>query len=273
MGRIERIQSALLGALLVASPAGAQSVVQRITSAPDGEVRIAFAARDGICGDGRTFIRDKSRGEGDFISYNSDDSHWSGHSKEWRRRACIDGPVRVALRVRDGTVRSVRTYVGGDWPSPLGATTDLGTIAAHQAAEALFALARDPKHTGSDDLIFPPTLADSVTTWPTLISIARDDRAPRRSRSSAVFWLSQQAGDAATKGLTDIVDDDSEDREIREQAVFGLSQLPKDQGVPILMHAAKTNRDPQVRRKALFWLGQSDDPRVLGFLEEILNRR
>ncbi|MEO8448729.1 MAG: HEAT repeat domain-containing protein [Gemmatimonadota bacterium] len=263
-----------LAVALVSSPMAGQSLAQRVTSAPDGEVRIAFAARDGVCGDGRTFIRDRTRGhgEGDFITYNSDDSHWSGRAKNWRERACVDGPVRVAFRVRDGMVRSARTYVGGDWPSPLGTTTDLGTVAARQAVDGLFALAKDSRNSGSDDLIFPPTLADSVTTWPALLAIARDDRAPRRSRSSAVFWLSQQAGDAATKGLTDLVDDDSEDREIREQAVFGLSQLPKDQGVPVLMRAARTNRDPGVRRKALFWLGQSDDPRVLAFFEEILRK-
>ncbi|PYP42245.1 MAG: hypothetical protein DMD43_03595 [Gemmatimonadetes bacterium] len=59
---------------------------------------------------------------------------------------------------------------------------------------------------------------------------------------------------------------------MREQAVFALSQLPRDEGVPILIHVARSNRDPALRRKALFWLGQSDDPRALALFEEILAR-
>ena len=57
---------------------------------------------------------------------------------------------------------------------------------------------------------------------------------------------------------------------MREHAVFALSQLRHDEGVPILIRVARTNRDPSIRRKALFWLGQSDDPRALGLFEEIL---
>jgi hypothetical protein len=32
----------------------------------------------------------------------------------------------------------------------------------------------------------------------------------------------------------------------------------------------RTSRDPKVVRQALFWLGQSDDPRALAELEKIL---
>jgi hypothetical protein len=43
--------------------------------------------------------------------------------------------------------------------------------------------------------------------------------------------------------------------------------------VPILIRIAKTNKDPEIRRRALFWLGQSDDPRALALFEEILTKR
>jgi len=32
------------------------------------------------------------------------------------------------------------------------------------------------------------------------------------------------------------------------------------------------NPDPELRRKAIFWLGQSDDPRALALFEEVLTR-
>jgi hypothetical protein len=49
-----------------------------------------------------------------------------------------------------------------------------------------------------------------------------------------------------------------------------LSQLPKDEGVPKLIDVARKHRNPEVRRQAMFWLGQSNDPRALAFFEEVL---
>ena len=63
------------------------------------------------------------------------------------------------------------------------------------------------------------------------------------------------------------------DREARERAVFAVSQLPRDQGVPLLVEVARTHRDPEIRRKALFWLGQSGDPRAIDVFEEVLRGR
>jgi hypothetical protein len=40
--------------------------------------------------------------------------------------------------------------------------------------------------------------------------------------------------------------------------------------VPLLINVAKTNKNPAVRKQAIFWLGQSKDPRALDYLEEIL---
>lgn len=59
---------------------------------------------------------------------------------------------------------------------------------------------------------------------------------------------------------------------MREQAVFALSQLPEARGVPVLIRVATTNRDRAIRRKAMFWLGQSDDPRAVALFEDILTK-
>ena len=257
-----------LAMLLVAAPVslGAQAWTSRATGAKDGEVRIAFAARDGICGDGRSFIRDRRRGDNVMMG------NFDGSSSGWRSRPCEEGPVRVALKVRAGAVRSARVYVGGDWPAGSAETTDLGHLGVKEATTGLLALARTSETRSGGDLIFPATIADSVEIWPALLSLARDRSAPQETRKQAVFWVSQAAGDKAAEGLSGLVSDDGEDREVREQAVFALSQLPKDQGVPILMRVAKTNRDREIRRKAMFWLGQSDDPRALALFEEILTK-
>ncbi len=57
---------------------------------------------------------------------------------------------------------------------------------------------------------------------------------------------------------------------MKKRAVFALSQLPKDEGIPLLIKIAKTNRNPAVRKQAMFWLGQSKDPRALDFFAEVL---
>ena len=62
------------------------------------------------------------------------------------------------------------------------------------------------------------------------------------------------------------------DTEVKKRAVFALTQMPDAEGVPQLIRVAKTNRNPEVREQAVFWLGQSEDPRALDFIEQILTR-
>jgi len=260
-----RYQLGSTALLLLASATGAsgQGIGDRIAAARDGTVRLAYAVKDGICGDGETFIRDRSRGENNYIG------EWSG-KRGWRERPCEPGPARVAITKLGGSVTRIKVFVGGDWSNDGTDITDLGTVSAPVAARALVALAAKERRAGQ--AIFAAIIADSAVIWPDLLVIAKNSDAPTANRKDAVFWLSQEAGDAATKGLSELADDENQDREVRDQAVFALSQLPHDQGIPILIRLARTNKDPQVRRKALFWLGQSDDPRALALIEEILTK-
>jgi HEAT repeat protein len=109
-----------------------------------------------------------------------------------------------------------------------------------------------------------------VTVWPALLQIARSVRLPEERRRSAIFWLGQAAGAAVDQALDSIASDDRSDREVRQQAVFALSQRSSAEAVPALIRVARTSRDPALRKTALFWLGQSEDPRALDLFEEIL---
>ena len=261
----------ILVLLLAAGPAAAQRLAQRVGSTPDGTVRLSFAARPGLCGNGRNVIAlECSRGRRGRQTIMFDGSY-EGDEVEYD---CEPGPVRVSLRVRTGRVQSLRTYVAGRWVTPPrdAAVTDLGTTSARDAVDFLLGLATREDTRAGEEAILPVTLADSVTVWPMLLRLARDDRAPERTRRQAVFWLGQAAGDAATKDLTDLVDDADLDRVVKEQAVFALSQQPHDAAVPALIRIARTHPEPGVRRKALFWLGQSGDPRALALFEELLTK-
>ena len=260
---------------LVAGPAAAQRLGARVAAAPDGTVRLSFAARPGVCGNGRNVIAlecaggrcGRGRG-GRTITF---DGGFDGDEVEYD---CEPGPVRISLRVRTGRVQSLRTYVGGRWVVPPrdAAVTDLGTVSARDAVDWLLGVATREDTRAGEEAILPLTLADSVTVWPMLLRLARDDRAPQRTRRQAVFWLGQAAGDAATKDLTDLVDDADLDRDVKEHAVFALSQQPRDAGVPVLIRIARSHPERGVRRKALFWLGQSGDPRALALFEELLTK-
>lgn len=246
------------------SMADGQALTDRILAARDGTVRLSYGVKDGICGDGISYIQDRRRGENNYIG------DWNGRDKHWRDRPCEEGPARVAISKLGGEVTRVKVYVGGNWSDGDRDVTDLGPVAGPAAAKALLGLAAKARRAGQ--AIFAAMIADSAVVWPDLLALARNDEVPTSNRKDAVFWLSQEAGDAATKGLAEIAENQDEDREVRDQAVFALSQLPRDEGVPVLIRLARTNRDPQVRRKALFWLGQSDDPRAIKLFEEILTR-
>ena len=257
-------------ALATAStPAAAQALKQRIEKAPDGTVHLTYAARDGVCGNGAgTISFDCFDGNCGRHRITTDNSDWDDDNP----CPCDSGPVRLALQVAGGKVTRLRAYVGGHWKPAGSGVTDLGVVAAPEAARYLLDLARAGSGRPAEEAIFPATLADSVTVWPDLLKLARDGGVATHVRNQAVFWLSQAAGDAAVKDLRDLVDDDNVDRDVREHAVFALSQEPHDVGVPALIQIARTNKDPGVRRKAIFWLGQSNDPRALSLFEEILTK-
>jgi hypothetical protein len=261
------VVSGVWAALVFASGTNAQSLERRVASAPDGAVRFSFAAKPGVYGNGRNMISWDCR-DGNCHSRQVD-SYSDAERDDWSE-PCDSGPVRVSLTKRGDAITDLRVYVGGQWRATTG--TDLGTVGARDAATYLLSLAKQDASRAAEKAIFPAVLADSVTLWPDLLKLARDEDISRKVRRSAVFWLGQAAGDAATKGLTELVDDRSADHEVREQAVFALSQRPRDEGVPALIRIAKENRDPDLRRKAIFWLGQSDDPRALNLFEELLTR-
>ena len=237
----------------------AQGLARRVQQIADGSVRFAFASRPGVCGNGRGSVSTSSRGTTVRVH------------DEWEDE-CEPGPVRVALDLVGGQVVAARTYVGGRWKAP-GDAHDLGTIGAREAVDYLLDVAAKGSGRGARDAIFPATLADSVEVWPRLLAIAKDDARERDVRTQAVFWVSQAAGEKATAGLVDVVGDPTGDREVRKQAVFALSQRPKTESTPALINVARTSKDPELRRTAIFWLGQSKDPRAIEYFESVLLKR
>jgi len=53
----------------LAGSAGGQALTDRILAVREGTVRLSYGVREGICGDGESFIRDRSRGEDNVTTF------------------------------------------------------------------------------------------------------------------------------------------------------------------------------------------------------------
>jgi hypothetical protein len=262
-----RFATAALLVATTASASGAQSIADRVSRAGNGSVRMSFATRPEVCGRGGNI----HRGGNWHGNFNNNDRNYS-RDVEWDAM-CDYGPGRLVLDKREGEIVAVRFYVGGRWRPSNDGVTDLGNVPAREAADYLVSLASSLPGKAGRDAIFPATIADSATVWPALLRLARNEDRPRETRKQAVFWLGQAAGEAASSSLDSLSNDATVDRDVQKQVVFALSQRPRDEGIPILIRVARTHRDPEVRRDAVFWLGQSNDPRAIALFEEILTKR
>ena len=241
---------------LVTRTAASQALASRIEAVGSGQVNLHFTGREGICGDGSRFMRIGSSYQGSF-------------SDATRSAPCITGPVQVRLTVDQGSVTRVETWVGSLRPRD---GKDLGEVPARAAAEYLLWLAARSSSAGSK-AILPAVLAESTIVWPTLLNLARDASLSKSVHQETAFWLSRFAAGAIAGRKNDPLshdDEDTDDISLKKHAVFVLSQLPHNEGVPELINVARSGVDQRVRSQALFWLGQTDDPRALTIFESIL---
>ena len=87
-----------------------------------------------------------------------------------------------------------------------------------------------------------------------------------------MFWLARAAAEAGGVPI-DQRTEDGGDESVRSHAVFALSQLSDNAGVPALIDIARSHRSPLIRGRAIFWLGESGDPRAIVLFEELLTGR
>jgi HEAT repeat protein len=103
-----------------------------------------------------------------------------------------------------------------------------------------------------------------------LMGIALNPKEDIELRKQALFHAGQ-AG-VATSELVSLYDRLS-DAELKDHLIFVLTQRQKDRAaVDKLFDIAKNDKDPELRQKAIFWLGQSHDPRVQQFLLDLINK-
>jgi len=186
-----------------------------------------------------------------------------------------DETILVLFRAEQGRLDRIRTYSSGCAldAGGLGVVwlTDVKPAESVRLLRSLVASGGSEERGGRR--VEEPALAALAfhadpSALDALVGLARQD-ASGHVRGQALFWLAQRAGSKVAGVITRAIEDDPE-TEVKKRAVFALSQLPHDEGVPLLIDTARKNRNPAVRKQAMFWLGQSNDPRALAFFEEVL---
>jgi HEAT repeat protein len=267
---------ALAPTIAVSTPTFAQATLAaRVSRAPDGVVHVQFAARPGTCGDGRDLIGfRKALFAESFQSIGS-----------WDAPNCHPGSMRVALSVVKGQVVNVKTYVGGEWPRTSDRVTDLGSVSGGEAASYFFALVPQIERRGDKGrLLLPAVLADDPGAMPRLISVARDESRLQETRRQAIQWIgllgdanvvpvlvafAREGGAGPTGGDIDEDDEAPGKKGLGTSAMAALSMLENGAGVPALIDLAR-NGSSGTRASAVFWLGQSGDPRARAELHRVI---
>lgn len=146
----------------------------------------------------------------------------------------------------------------------------LGNSRSQHGFEVVSRVVRqDPSDKVREHAVFALTQSKDARALELVASVAHNDKSTR-VRGQALFWLAQRAGQKiAEAAINDAIANDPE-TEVKKKAVFALTQMPKGEGIPLLIQVARTNRNPEVRKQAVFWLGQSKDERALAFIEEVL---
>jgi hypothetical protein len=257
---------ALIGAILPLA-AGAQSLERKIAGAGETPAQFHFAARDGVCGNGKTY-------------YRTEDDNWYGtiyNGDGMRNEPCAPGPVRVVVTHAGKEIVRVETFVGPT-PADAPAAQELGAVPAKEAVAYLLSIAASTDGKPARDALAPAMLADSAVVTPTLLQIAKDQTRSRDIRRSAITWLSrrrdEKGGVGATgiaKALDQLVRDRDESETIRTQALGTISRLDRGEGIPTLMGFA-ADQDKWLARQAFQTLSRSGDPRARQFVREQVKR-
>ena len=248
--------------LLIAARVNAQSIEQRVAAVRDGTVRLTFASRPGVCGDGRETVR-----SGEMIVVFPS---MYGHGRS-EMSPCFTGPVRVAIGRADGETISVRTHVGGRWAAGDrdDAVTDLGVVSAPDAARYLLREATRARGRNTDYALGAAALADSVQLWSDLARIARDDAVRDDTRHRAVFWIGTYDDPAANRALRELAADTDLDDDVRGNAIIALARDDISDEDVAWLRRLYPSASAKLRDNIFLAVSRSDSPRAAAWLADV----
>ena len=106
------------------------------------------------------------------------------------------------------------------------------------------------------------------TNW--LVDLAANKQESVEMRKKALFWAGQ-SNEVSLDRLTGLYDR-MDDRDMKVQMIFVYSQRHEGAALDKLIDIAKHDTDPELRKKAIFWIGQSHDPKAAQYLQEVISQ-
>ena len=89
-------------------------------------------------------------------------------------------------------------------------------------------------------------------------------------RAQAWFWLAHTAAPEAESAIFTALRKET-DAEVRERAILALSRLPDERATKALVSIAEDrSQSRELRKRAVFWLSQSDSDAALRYLDQVL---
>lgn len=296
MRRIALISTSLA---LLAGQAHAQTLDTRVAAVRDGTVQFTYPVRPDACDGrrertwcGRVVIR---RAKGQTTSLRLHSVRWSDSTTATTDLGRV--PARDAEHFLIGQARALtgRDATDALWGAAIVDSADArpdlraiigdGSLAERLRGDAIIALGGDdidPNDVAFLERLFPTASdalkdriflalshADDPKAQEWLLAVVADSTQSVKVRKQALFWAGQ--GDVSTPKLVATYGRLS-DPELKRHFAFVLSQRHDAASLDELMAIAKQDPDHAVRKQALFWIGQSRDPRAIKFLEELVTQ-
>lgn len=289
------IRAAALNALLQMDSENAVPIIKQVLQKRD-------ACSAGMRKKAVFLLSQKSSGETESVLIDvakNDPSHdvresavfWLGQVHTEKAAALLE---EIATTSPDNRLREQAVFALGQSNSPRGAALlrriaenaatpasvrdkavfQLGQHQSPENAEYLRGLfskvARDGRNDGlRKSVLFALSQMHGVGNDKWLLGVALDNTQSDDVRKHALFSAGQ-AG-VPSNDLVALYDRLS-DRELKYQVIWVLSESHERAGTDKLVEIAQKDRDIEMRKKALFWLGQKDDPRVRQLLIDIITK-
>jgi HEAT repeat protein len=111
------------------------------------------------------------------------------------------------------------------------------------------------------------TKGSGASEW--LLSQAENEAEPLELRKQALFWAAQSG--LAAEQLSLLYARVTE-QELRQHLIWLISDHGGPGSLDALLEIARSDPDPDMRAKAVFWIGDSDDPRAEEYILQLLGQ-
>lgn len=120
-----------------------------------------------------------------------------------------------------------------------------------------------------DRILFSVSQIEGRESQRWLLQVAGDVNEDIELRKKAIFWVGQ-----SNLPITELFSlyERMPNREMKEHMIFVYSQRNERAAVDKMLQIARTETDRELKKKAIFWLTQSNDPRVAEFLGSLLEK-